>query len=525
MKQKKIIDVDACGEGVPLDRLWNLCLGAGRAAEGLRAAWQAQLRRVVADCGFRYLRFHGLFHDDMFVYREVDGSPLFSFDYIDELFDSLLELGIRPFVELGFSPRDLASEHETVFWWKAHGSPPRDMDRWCELVEATVQHWIRRYGAEEVRQWYFEVWNEPNLPVFFKGTQEEYFALYKATAKTLKDIDPVLRVGGPATSNFYPRRDLDANDPNVSRAATFEGVPDLYGVPWQGVWIREFLDFCAKEHLPVDFVSTHPYPTDFALDGYGNYTGASRPVNSLRRDLQWVRNEMEQSPYAGAELHCTEWSSSPSPVDHTHDYLQAATYTVRSLLDAEGLADSVSYWVFTDIFEEKGAPYGFFHGGFGMINRSGIVKPVFHAFRFLNSLGDEELARGDWGIATRDSNTGKLALLLYNYPQEVTTAAPVSMPGREVAEKTLHTGTVRDLQIKINNLPEDARMTVEFLDKEHGDALSAWQTMGSPESPGSEKHLLLRRMAENTELNIHQPRAGCLDVALSPWALALVKEE
>ncbi len=521
------VALDAQAPGTPLPPVWNVCVGAGRAHEGLRAAWQEQLRRVVTDCGFRYLRFHGLFHDDMFVYREADGQPIHCFDYVDALFDAMLEAGIRPFVELGFCPGELAVERETVFWWKAHGSPPRDMDRWCGLVEATIRHWICRYGADEVRRWYFEVWNEPNLAVFFKGTQEQYFELYKATVRTCKGIDPALRVGGPATSNFYPRRDLDANDPSVRDAATFEGVADLYGVPWQGVWIREFLDYCAAEKLPVDFVSTHPYPTDFALDGYGNYTGASRPVDSLRRDLHWVRNVMAESPYADAELHLTEWSSSPSPVDHTHDYLQAATYVARSVLDASGLADSVSYWVFTDIFEEKGAPPGLFHGGFGMLNRRGIPKPVFHAYRFLNALGDEEIVRGAWGIATRHAHSRKLTALLYNYPPEVATAVPVSQPGREAADKTLRTGAARDVAVTVTNLPGGAPVSVEILDTAHGDALSAWRAMGCGDEPSREQCEALHAAANSTDTRLHRADENGrleLSVSLEPWALALIRE-
>ncbi|MBS3735372.1 MAG: beta-xylosidase [Phycisphaerae bacterium] len=521
------LNFDARAAGTPLKPIWNVCVGAGRANEGLRAAWQEQLGRVTAECGFRYLRFHGLFHDDMFVYREVDGQAVYGFDYVDALFDAMLEIGIRPFVELGFCPGDLAVQRETVFWWKAHGSPPRDLARWCELVAATMNHWIDRYGAEEVRRWYFEVWNEPNLGVFFAGTQEQYLELYKATAQTLKAIDPALRVGGPATSNFYPRRDLDAEDVTVRQAATFEGVVDLYGVPWQGVWIREFLAYCAAEDLPVDFVSTHPYPTDFALDGYGNYTGASRPVDSLRRDLRWVRNVMADSPYAGAEVHLTEWSSSPSPVDHTHDYLQAATYVVRSMLDAADLADSVSYWVFTDIFEEKGAPPGLFHGGFGMVTRRGIVKPVFHAYRFLGALGDEQLARGEWGIATREAQTGKLAALLYNYPATVATAVPVSQPTRDAADETLATGTAQDVAVTVTNLPAGAEVVVEILDTAHGDALSAWKAMGCPEAPSGAEEEALYAAGEATDVQTHRADAGgrlALSVSLDPWALALIRQ-
>src|SRR5450756_2198679 len=175
------IDGELCAE-VALSHIWNECVGAGRANEALRADWQEHFREAVDELGMRSVRFHGLFHDDMFVYRASGGSgfgandslaqPVYTFSYVDKVFDAILDIGARPFVELGFMPRELATDTETVFWWGAHASPPKDMTRWVELVTETVRHWIERYGIEEVRRWRFEVWNEPNLvPHFWTGTK------------------------------------------------------------------------------------------------------------------------------------------------------------------------------------------------------------------------------------------------------------------------------------------------------------------------------------------------------------------
>ena len=173
-----------------------------------RAGWSS-LQSCRELCGFRFVRFHGLFHDDMFVYRENNGVAVYNFQYIDELFDRLLEIGMRPFVEFGFCPGDLATEKGTVFWWKGNGSPPKDFGKWAELVRKSVSHWVSRYGVDEVRRWYFEVWNEPNLHPFFRGTRSQYFELYKVSALAVKQIDSQLRVGGPATSNFVPDARFD----------------------------------------------------------------------------------------------------------------------------------------------------------------------------------------------------------------------------------------------------------------------------------------------------------------------------
>lgn len=319
------IRADARDAGAPLHHFWSTCTGAGRANEGLRAARHEHLRMVVDACGFRYVRFHGIFHDDMFVYRKGPDGPIYNFQYVDELFGRLLDAGIRPFVELAFMPGDLAREKSTVFWWEAHGSPPVDFAAWAELVRRTVRNWVDRYGVEEVRRWYFEVWNEPNLRPFFRGTRSEYFELYKVTARAVKEVDPLLRVGGPGTSNFVPDKRFDGEVEDETAHAVVTEAEDLDALEWRPVWLETFLDYCHTEGLPVDFVSCHPYPTDWALDGQGVGDNYTRGADATPRDLALLRALVDKSRYPQAEIHITEWNSTPSPRDHTHDHLQAAT--------------------------------------------------------------------------------------------------------------------------------------------------------------------------------------------------------
>jgi len=212
----------------------------------------------------------------MFVYREdAQGNPIYNFQYIDDVFDRMLDAGVRPFVELGFVPEELAIIKDTDFWWKANGSPPTDNQKWASLVGHFLDHCVARYGRDEVRRWYFEVWNEPNLRYFFRnGTQAQYFELYRVTAKTVKAVDPQHRVGGPATSNFGLVPDPKQDDATQRKAAAESG-----GGNWQPFWVETFLKYCAANHLPVDFISTHPYPTDFPIDSTG---GA---VSQLRRSV------------------------------------------------------------------------------------------------------------------------------------------------------------------------------------------------------------------------------------------------
>jgi xylan 1,4-beta-xylosidase len=519
------IQFSATGPGIALQPYWNFCSAAGRANEGLRAGWREHLKLAAQHCGIRYLRFHGLLHDDMFVCRRQNESLVFNWQYIDDLIDALLANGVRPFVEFGFFPRDLAGESDVrCFWWQAHVTPPDHYRDWSFLVDKLVRHFISRYGLREVRQWYFEVWNEPNLWFFFNSTRTKYFELYRATVTAVKSIDSDLRVGGPATSNFVPddrfEGELQAGEKSVT-----SHLKDLGEVEWRGVWIREFLTFCEQENLPLDFVSAHPYPTDipFGHDVDGMRT---RPVDSTLRDLQWLRSIVNHSAFPSAEIHLTEWSTSPSARDFTHDYPQSAAYIIKTNIEASGLVDSLAYWTFTDVFEEHGAGDNAFHGGFGLINYQGIVKPAFHAYRFLNQLGDEEIYRANGFLATRTKSDGRLRAVLCHFPSEHADAPPFAS-SLAVAEKTLAVGASRSLEIDIQHLPSNSAYLVETVDVEHGFALRQWQAMGSPSSPTFDQISLLRDFAWDTHRQIVSTnKHGLLRLKLNlaPWAIALIRE-
>ena len=506
---------------------WNVCVGAGRAAEGLRAAWLEQLKLAVDNCKFRYVRFHGLFHDDMFVYREVNGSPVFNFQYIDELFDRLLDIGIKPFVELSFCPGDIATEKGTVFWWQGNGSPPKDYNKWAALVQRFVMHVIARYGIDEVLTWYFEVWNEPNLYPFFRGTKSQYFELYKVSARTIKGIDSRLRVGGPSTSNFVPDARFDGEVEDKSQHRFVIKAGDLDSLDWKPVWLEQFLDYCLREKLPVDFVSCHPYPTDWALDEHGTGLKLTRGVNATQKDLALLRRVIDASAFPKAEIHLTEWSSSSSPRDHMHDYLPAAAYVVKANVESIGLVDSLSYWTFTDVFEEGGAGDTAFHGGFGMINYQGIAKPTFHAYRFLAALGDEVLSSSVGGIVTRDQATRRLSALAYHYPPEMTLTIPGSFDDRRKADEVLAIGKPEKLRIELSGLKPGASIVVEILEREHGDAISAWKRLGAPEPLSRAQTIALREAGQATLRESYLADADgrfTLEKMLSVWSIVLVRE-
>lgn len=513
----------AAAHDAPLEHYWSRVVGAGRANEGLRADWQKQLVDAHRLGGFDYVRFHGLFHGDMFVYREADGVVAPSFHYVDLLFDAILETGMRPFVEFGFSPPELARETATVFWWGANGSPPTDYAKWAALVQATVEHWVERYGIDEVRDWYFEVWNEPNLGPFFRGTRSEYFELYRVTAEAVKAVDPRLRVGGPATSNFVPDARFDGETEDLTQHQAVLTAPDLDALDWQPVWLEEFLRFCAENRLPVDFVSCHPYPTDWALDGHGNGRKLTRGVEATPTDLRLVRAIVDAGPYPDAEIHLTEWSSSSSSRDYTHDYPQAAAFVVRSVLASIGLVDSLAYWTFTDVFEEEGAGHDPFHGGFGMLSQHGIPKPTMHAYRMLNALGDRLVHREDGLVVTRRGTD--VAALAFHYPEQVTLSVPASIGTRETADRTLNTGHAKPLRLSLAGLPPGTRYTLEIVDAENGWAMAEWTRRGRRANPTSADVAAIRASAERgavVEFVVSDLGVLEVDARLAPWAICLL---
>jgi xylan 1,4-beta-xylosidase len=339
-------------------------------------------------------------------------------------------------------------------------------------------------------------------------------------------VDSRLRVGGPATSNF--RVVLPAGQTN----ATVDHQPtpdDVEALDWRPVWVEDFIAYCHTNQLPLDFISTHPYPQDFPLDDLvtGRTVRMKRGVDATKHDLSLLRRIVNGSLFPQAEIQLTEWSSSPSSRDFTHDCLPAAAFVAKANIESVGLVDSLSYWTFSDVFEEKGAGDTIFHGGFGIVNYQGIVKPTFHAYRFLNALGDEIIARTNGVIITRKKSTGKLTALVYHYPCEVKNSLPPSS-SLAAAEGMLGIGTPIPLNLTLRGLRAKATILVETLDKSHGNAVEAWQRMGTPEPPTRKQTAQLRQAAEATNKEfLYADKHGqfVLKRQVEPWSLMLIQEQ
>ncbi len=466
----------------PRSEMWRESVGAARAAEGLRADWQEHLKIVQDEIGFRAMRFHGIFHDDMGVYTEdKDGNPVHNWQYVDLLYDALLEQGIRPFVEIGFTPIALASDPtKSFFWWKGNPSLPKDWDRWQNLVTDFVNHLTARYGREEVRKWHFEVWNEPDIKAFFYVPEGQdrtaaYLELYDRTARAVKKADPEYRVGGPATAG--PKK-----------------------------LITDLIAYCDRTGAPLDFITFHAYGLDRqvgGLDPVGDKRYFIRPdVQGLAGAIGSGMRMVAQSSRPDLPVYITEWNTSYAKHDPVHDSYYNAAHNLGQIKETEKhpRLGSMSRWTFTDVFEEDGVPPAPFWGGFGLINLQGIKKPAFFAYKYLAALGGEELVNADpFSWVTRDAKGGVQALIFdHSYPM----AEPLVQSNREFFGQVHPPLKEAPVRLELENLPPGTyQLAVRRTGFRKNDPFTRYLEMGSP------KNLSRDQVAELKALTTDQPES------------------
>src|SRR5271156_3868775 len=354
--------IDAHAPGRPFPHFWEQTFGSGRAILTLRESYRSDLREVKKVTEFGYVRFHNILHDEDGVYDEDDqGNPIYNFSYVDQIYDGLLQNGVRPFVEISFMPKKLALRQDVhPFWYKEIVSPHKDYAKWDALITAFAQHLVERYGIDEVASWYFEVWNEPNID-FWTGrpAQQTYFELYDHTARALKAVNQQIRVGGPATA--------------------------------QAAWVGDIIAHATQNNVPLDFVSTHVYGNDSAKDVFGD----NRPIpphQMVCAAVKKVHDQIQASARPTIPLIWSEFNATyanESPITDS-DYM--GPWLADTIRQCDGMVDMMSYWTFSDVFEEQGVIKTPFYGGYGLIAEDGIPKPAFNAFAMLHNLGDERIA-------------------------------------------------------------------------------------------------------------------------------------
>ncbi len=477
--QSEIISIDAQAPARPLPHFWERMFGSGRAILSLRESYRRDLGEVKKATGFGYIRFHAIFHDEVGLYNEdAAGRPSYNFSYVDQIYDGLLSNGARPFVELSFMPEKLASTpSRQPFAYKPFNSPPKDWNRWGELTENFARHLVARYGVEEVSQWNFEVWNEPNID-FWAGQpkQETYFQLYDVTARALKKVNPHLRVGGPGTA--------------------------------QAAWVEAFIRHCHEQNVPVDFVSTHAYGNDSAEDVFGTHEVIARD-QMVWRAVKKVHDQVKASSMPGLPIFFTEYNASYMNEVEVTDSPFMGPWLANTIRQCDGLVDIMAYWAFSDVFEEQGVAKWPFHGGFGLMAAGNIPKAVYNAFLLLHQLGTERLpVASDSALATRRKD-GSLAIAVWNY-------APPAAAG----------GVAKTVTLSLRGLAGAAEARLQVVDRSHGNSLAAWVAMGKPDFPSREQQEQLRKAARLGEPRLLVLAAGeprSLTLTLEPQGLALVE--
>ena len=450
----------------PVDRFFDLSVGSDYPGTLIRGDSQAQLKTAVDELGFRYIRFHAIFHDILRTVRVKDGKTVYDWSKIDQLYDGLLARHIRPFVELGFTPKGLATSQNSIFYWNGNTSHPKP-DGWHDLVDVFIRHIEERYGRDEVRTWYFEVWNEPNLSGFWEGgDQKAYFELYDLTAKTIKSIDPALRVGGPATAG--------------------------------AAWVPEFLAHVKQSGAGVDFVTTHTYGVQGGfLDEEGKSDTKLDPSpDAIVGDARRVREQISASSFPGLPLYFTEWSTSYTPRDSVHDSFISAPYILTKLKACQGLVQGMSYWTYTDLFEEPGPPTAPFQGGFGLLNPQGIRKPAYFAYKYLHALQGSSLATND-SQAIVSKKDGNIAALIWDFEP----------PDQKVSNRPFYTKVIPShpaapVQLRVTHLAPNAAYELEVYRTgfHANDAYTAYLEMGSP------RELTAAQIAKLNELTRDLPQ-------------------
>ena len=467
------IVADVAHPGPPVDRFFNLSVGSDYPGTLIRDDSQVQLKLTVDELGFRYLRFHAIFHDVLGTVRVQDGKTTYDWTKIDQLYDDLLARHIKPFVELSFTPKALATSKSTIFYWAGNTSHPKPQ-AWKDLVAAFARHIEQRYGKQEVDSWFFEVWNEPNLSGFWEGgDQQAYFALYDDTAKTLKSVDRDLRVGGPSTAG--------------------------------AAWIPEFLAHVKQSGAPVDFVTTHTYGvTSGFLDENGkDDTKLSPSPDAIIGDVRQVQKQVEASAFPGLPVYFTEWSTSYTPRDAVHDSYVSAPYILAKLKASQGLVQGMSYWTYTDLFEEPGPPTAAFQGGFGLLNRDGIRKPAFFAYKYLNALQGSSLPSTD-PQAMLAVQGDRVTAVLWDFQQ----------PRQDVSNRPFYTRQLPSaastpIGLHVLHLKPGMayRVAVQRTGYKNNDAYSAYLEMGAPKDLSSSQITHLNDLTRDQPETDHVLRA------------------
>lgn len=451
-KEVNILSIDLNCHSTPFLQ-WKRLAAVGRAYDCMRGDLQEQIHLAKKELGIEYLRFHGIFSDEMRVATRNKGGKLdFYWQYVDIVLDFLINIGIRPFIDFTFMPTILSSKDTTVFWYQGNISKPKDIEEWKELVHHFTTHCINRYGIIEVRKWYFEIWNEPDY--MWAGTKKDFYELYRSTVHILRSIDDKLKIAGPSVLSPIRENSSFANG---------------------------FVDFVNKENLPLDAFVYHIYgENDYALQQgsiisrLGDKQHFSDCINEFGKIASKLKVPVK-------EIFITEYNISTIHNNFLLDTMFAATHMLYNFLKNHSKVNGIATWTLSDIFEEDSELKGPFYGGFGMMTVEGIRKPTWYAQWFLSLLGDEIISQGEDYIITRKEEDIQILAFNYVFYDKLYIAGDRSLLKYDSRYNVFEYQKDINYNFTINNIDGIYEKRVYNLDREHGSAYDIFERMGSPE--------------------------------------------
>lgn len=496
--------VDFTSEGVLLKHNFHTMCCVGSARLFLYAEVQDMVRRMQADIGFRYVKFHGILSDEMMVYMEDrSGHPIYSFAMIDKVMDFLMEVHLRPLIQLSFMPQALASDPgKLIDMWHFNTSPPKSMKKWKDLVRTLLLHLISRYGQTEVRSWLFCVWNEPDGSVesFGWDDAEQFYEFYKETFDTVKAVDSRLRFGTPS---LLISPDLDQQ------------------------WTMDFFRYSIAHDCVSDFLNIHYYDNSFSPDlsnsdrfSLDNLSRTKPPLNedpfAFTKFINSIKYKNKLMKIQNMPVYLTEWNLTVSHRDLINDTCFKSCYLIKNLLENYDRLESFGYWCLTDFIEELQLPNGLFHGGLGMMTYNGIPKAHYNTFKFLTALGDTLIAKGNGYFVTRKEN--HIVMILYNYEHFSKLFASGIL--FDMTSEDRYTPFIQKSQaqfsIRFEHMDADRCLIKEqFVNQEKGSSYDIWVRMGAQPLTTPDTLEFLRQEARpGMYLHAETITDGALDLCL-----------
>ena len=444
-----LLTPDWTARASPLRHTWSGCGNIDQFRWLARADVQRHLARARDELGLRHVRAAAMYSPEMRVWQPrladwrrpgAERRAAANWQVVDLSLEALLDLGLKPVYTTCFTPLGMTDDAATCWPDRNPIGLPRDLAQWTEFVASGVRHHLARYGRDEVRSWYFECWNEPNLRGgFFGGSREDFFRLWSATWRAIKSVDPELRFGGPSTA--------------------------------RAEWIPEFLDWAGRDGTPPDYLVAHVYNNDSESQPLSPFDG---PASHRVKDsphfatgvVRGVRRELDRLGWRG-EVHWNEWGRSWFPHDPPRETALEAAFVAKTMAEVGQEADYFAYWCLSDIYDQMGFQAAEFDAHYGMLSLHGLPKPSWQAHRLLGRLGRSRVpvAGGDeltGALATSDA--GAHRALVWAYPAAITSAAET-------------------LSVSVAWPPAAPTPRLFRLGERENNVLAAWRALGAPAAP------------------------------------------